>query len=225
MHILSTGGLLHFDESVVSILKLGLTGLCFLLTFLGFYLLHREQGKEIPSKHILGSIKFFIVMSFATSLAVGGFALAGSQSDDKRLTEEKDRSAAAIAEMQKKQDELSRETARLQKIIDQGDAARAQSELAAAKKKVEELQARYEQVASDSQRKTDALRRIDGVMDMKATAEISMIGALKSKLADNQTVLKGDLDSVYSVLSYAVKSVQETLDKELRPGAPPRDKP
>ncbi len=56
------------DFSVLEILKLGLPGLVFLLTFLSYTLLSKEQKKPIPSEPMLRTIRFFMNLSLLFAL-------------------------------------------------------------------------------------------------------------------------------------------------------------
>lgn len=60
---------------IVEILKLGLSGLVFLLTLLTFRLLKIEQGKNNPRENILKSIKSFSRVTLIAALLVGVFGL------------------------------------------------------------------------------------------------------------------------------------------------------
>lgn len=55
---------------VLDILKVGLSGFCFLLALMGFQLLRAEQRKESPRPLVLGNIRFFMWMSLALGALV-----------------------------------------------------------------------------------------------------------------------------------------------------------
>ena len=57
--------------NVVEILKVGLSGLCFLLSLLAFWLIHREQQRAAaPRKAILRSIYIFMASNLLVSVLV-----------------------------------------------------------------------------------------------------------------------------------------------------------
>jgi hypothetical protein len=57
--------------NVVEILKVGLSGLCFLLSLLAFWLIHREQQRPAaPRKAILRSIYIFMVSNLLVAVLV-----------------------------------------------------------------------------------------------------------------------------------------------------------
>jgi predicted permease len=62
-------------SSVVDILKLGLSGLVFLLAYLGYRLLSREQAKDKPNKSTFRNIIVFNVFAFLSALLVGVLSL------------------------------------------------------------------------------------------------------------------------------------------------------
>jgi len=62
---------MELSSVVVDILKLGLTGLVFLLMYLGFRLLAQEQKKKTPSKELLKRASLFVWQSIAIACLVG----------------------------------------------------------------------------------------------------------------------------------------------------------
>jgi hypothetical protein len=62
-------------ETTVEILKLGLTGLCFLLALLGFMLLAREQQQQRIRERMLDSIRTFTWTNLVIATLVGAFTL------------------------------------------------------------------------------------------------------------------------------------------------------
>lgn len=61
---------------VIELLQVGLSGFAFLLAFLSFKLLHKEQGIANPREQILKAINRYILLSIALAIIVGGFRLA-----------------------------------------------------------------------------------------------------------------------------------------------------
>jgi len=66
---------------VVDILKLGLTGLVFLLMYMGYRLLHQEQLKEKPDQELLKKASLFVWQSIAVACLVAATELAGQISN------------------------------------------------------------------------------------------------------------------------------------------------
>lgn len=61
------------DLNVVEILRAGLSGLCFLLSLLAFWLIRQEQNRvHAPRKGILRIIYLFMAANLVTALLVGG---------------------------------------------------------------------------------------------------------------------------------------------------------
>ena len=60
---------------IIEILKVGLSGLVFLIAFLGYRLLRKEQEKEVPRDKILRTVLAFMLMCFIVALMVGGVEL------------------------------------------------------------------------------------------------------------------------------------------------------
>ena len=60
---------------VVEILKVGLSGLAFLLAFMGYRLLAQEQKKKTPSEKTLRSIHMFVWQAIVLALLVGGVSI------------------------------------------------------------------------------------------------------------------------------------------------------
>ena len=60
---------------VVEILKVGLSGLVFLLAFMGYRLLQREQKKQTPSDKSLRSIQMFVWQAIVLAILVGGVTI------------------------------------------------------------------------------------------------------------------------------------------------------
>lgn len=77
---------MKLTETVVQILELGLTGLVFLLMFMGYRLLKNEQDKENPHPDLLKRASLFVWQSIAVAALVGTMQLAqlfiGQQSSD-----------------------------------------------------------------------------------------------------------------------------------------------
>src|SRR5260221_13919586 len=64
------------DLDVLEILRLGLAGLCFLLSLLAFFLIYREQGREgKPREGITRAIYTFMAVNLVTALIVGAVGL------------------------------------------------------------------------------------------------------------------------------------------------------
>jgi hypothetical protein len=64
---------------VLEILRLGLAGLCFLLSLLAFFLIYREQGREgKPREGITRAIYTFMAVNLVTALIVGTVGLAAT---------------------------------------------------------------------------------------------------------------------------------------------------
>lgn len=62
-------------SETVEILKVGLSGLVFLLTGYGYHLLAREQQKATPNAATLRTIQRFVWQNVLVVLVVGGFSL------------------------------------------------------------------------------------------------------------------------------------------------------
>src|SRR5258708_6791836 len=63
---------LFADVNVLEVLRVGLSGLCFLLSLLAFWLIWREQGRQgSPRKGILRTIYVFMAVNLLTALLVG----------------------------------------------------------------------------------------------------------------------------------------------------------
>ena len=62
-------------DQIISILKLGLIGLVFIIIFFTFRLLKTEQKKEAPNTNILKSVKNFSVVTILFAVIVGGFSI------------------------------------------------------------------------------------------------------------------------------------------------------
>jgi hypothetical protein len=61
---------------VLEILRLGLAGLCFLLSLLAFFLIYREQGREgKPREGITRAIYTFMAVNLVTAVIVGAVGL------------------------------------------------------------------------------------------------------------------------------------------------------
>jgi hypothetical protein len=61
---------------VLEILRLGLAGLCFLLSLLAFFLIYREQGREgMPRVGITRAIYTFMAVNLVTAIIVGTVGL------------------------------------------------------------------------------------------------------------------------------------------------------
>ncbi|MEE9523875.1 MAG: hypothetical protein V3V59_03880 [Thermodesulfovibrionales bacterium] len=63
------------DLPVVEILKVGLSGLVFLIALLGYQLLRKEQEKDEPRDKILKTVLVFVLLCFIMALIVGGIEL------------------------------------------------------------------------------------------------------------------------------------------------------
>jgi hypothetical protein len=61
------------DLPVVDILRVGLAGLAFLLLFMAFRLLSKEQEKGSPHPLIIKTIRYYMLISFSFALIVGLF--------------------------------------------------------------------------------------------------------------------------------------------------------
>jgi len=66
--------------NILEILRLGLTGLSFLLSLLAFWLIHREQQRAAsPRKGILHAIYTFMAVNFLTAVLVAMAGYLGPQ--------------------------------------------------------------------------------------------------------------------------------------------------
>lgn len=74
-------------STAVEVLKLGLIGLCFLLSLMGFLLLYAEQKRNTVRHPMLSAIRMFSWINLAVALIVGGFTFAGSYFDPNRELE------------------------------------------------------------------------------------------------------------------------------------------
>jgi len=73
---------------VLGILRLGLAGLCFLLSLLAFFLIYREQGREgMPRAGITRAIYTFMAVNLVTAIIVGTVGLVTTQQTKKGNTE------------------------------------------------------------------------------------------------------------------------------------------
>lgn len=72
-HLLESA--LPLDETIVKILGFGISGLSFLLVFMAFLLLRKEQDKPEPRQMILKTIWMFMGLCLVMSSAVGVFSL------------------------------------------------------------------------------------------------------------------------------------------------------
>ena len=63
-------------SDVVNILQVGLSGLAFLLAFLGYWLIAREQQAEKPRPAMLKSAKYFLFQCIGLAVIVGIFQIA-----------------------------------------------------------------------------------------------------------------------------------------------------
>ena len=73
---------------VLGILRLGLAGLCFLLSLLAFFLIYREQGREgMPRVGITRAIYTFMAVNLVTAIIVGTAGLVATQQTKKGNTE------------------------------------------------------------------------------------------------------------------------------------------
>lgn len=61
---------MRITADIVEILKLGLTGLVFLLMLMGFRLLHQQQGKQEPSETLLKRASLFVWQSIIVACLV-----------------------------------------------------------------------------------------------------------------------------------------------------------
>ncbi len=69
---------------VLGILRLGLAGLCFLLSLLAFFLIYREQGREgLPRVGIIRAIYTFMAVNLVTAIIVGTVGLVTTQQTKK----------------------------------------------------------------------------------------------------------------------------------------------
>jgi hypothetical protein len=62
-------------DTIVQILRVGLSGFAFLLAFLSYRLLAAEQAKERPRPHVLRSSRFFLLTCVALVVIVSGFEI------------------------------------------------------------------------------------------------------------------------------------------------------
>jgi hypothetical protein len=76
------------DISVVEILKVGLSGLVFLIAFLGYHLLRKEQERDEPRDTVFKTVLAFIVLCFIMALMVGGLELIKFFSDSNSHSQE-----------------------------------------------------------------------------------------------------------------------------------------
>jgi hypothetical protein len=73
---------------ILGILRLGLAGLCFLLSLLAFFLIYREQGRDgMPRVGITRAIYTFMAVNLVTAIIVGTVGLAATQQTKKGTTE------------------------------------------------------------------------------------------------------------------------------------------
>lgn len=63
---------------LVEILKLGISGFCFLLAFLGYLMLRKEQDRNTARNKVLVSIRFFLIVSIILGVLVSGSSLVQS---------------------------------------------------------------------------------------------------------------------------------------------------
>ena len=69
---------------VLEILRVGLAGLCFLLSLLAFFLIYREQGREgMPRVGITRAIYTFMAVNLVTAIIVGTVGLVATQQTKK----------------------------------------------------------------------------------------------------------------------------------------------
>ena len=68
---------------VVEILKVGLSGLAFLLAFMGYRLLAQEQKKKSPGEKTLRSIQMFLWQAIVLAILVGGASIVTMLIDNK----------------------------------------------------------------------------------------------------------------------------------------------
>ncbi|WNG39523.1 hypothetical protein F0U61_42035 [Archangium violaceum] len=64
------------DLPIVDVLRLGLSGLVFLLSYLAYKLLAQEQAKPSPNTRRMKGVVLFMALSVLSALIVGGFSLA-----------------------------------------------------------------------------------------------------------------------------------------------------
>lgn len=76
------------DISIVEILKVGLSGLVFLIALLGYHLLRKEQEKDDPRDTVFKTVLAFIVLCFIMALIVGGMELIKFFSDSNSHSKE-----------------------------------------------------------------------------------------------------------------------------------------
>lgn len=62
-------------ELIAKILQVGLAGFAFLLAYLGYRLIAREQNKENPSSAILKSARQYFYLCILLAVIVGGFGI------------------------------------------------------------------------------------------------------------------------------------------------------
>jgi hypothetical protein len=75
------------DLPIVDILKAGLAGLAFLLLFMAFRLLSKEQEKDSPHALIIKTIRYYMLISLAFAVMVGMFdVIVRSFSSDAKTT-------------------------------------------------------------------------------------------------------------------------------------------
>lgn len=80
-------------DYAVQILQTGLAGFAFLLAYLSYQLISREQKKEQPRDTILRSARNYFLMCIVLALVVGGFQLTRyllGQADELSLSECRD---------------------------------------------------------------------------------------------------------------------------------------
>lgn len=71
-------------SNILSILGYGLYGLTYLLLYMAYDLLRKEQKKEEPQDKILKRISSFMVTTIAVVVIVGGFELLQMYQDDEK---------------------------------------------------------------------------------------------------------------------------------------------
>jgi len=87
------------DLNVVEILRVGLGGLCFLLSLLAFWLIWREQGREgAPRKGILRAIYSFMIANLISAILVAFGAQFVPQRQEAIRTKDHLESATYLAE-------------------------------------------------------------------------------------------------------------------------------
>jgi cell division protein FtsB len=86
------------DLSIVEILKVGLSGLVFLIALLGYHLLRKEQEKDEPRDRILKTVLAFVLLCFIMALIVGGIELVKFFSDSSSDSQD----AATMEKLEKK---------------------------------------------------------------------------------------------------------------------------